>query len=285
MFAQLINVFKIRIGVLIAFTAMAGYAISPGASLPLWQVSLLGLLVLMASASAGAFNQFVERDIDARMARTRNRPFVSGALVADRYWLILISAILVVSVTLTAWLFNPWAAFHVFMGAFTYAVIYTIWLKRRSVYNIVIGGLAGSFAVLAGAAAVDPGLNAPAILLAGVLFLWTPSHFWSLAIALRDDYKAAGVPMLPVVVGDRAAAIVILVNTALLVLISVLPAFYGMGWLYFMAAALSGVYFIWKNIQLVHAPTRKNAMANFFASIIHLVLVLVFAIVDVQFVA
>lgn len=282
MLAQLINVFKLRIGVLIAVTALAGYAVTPGRVLSAWEVALLGLCVLVSSASAGAFNQYVESDLDARMARTRNRPFVTGALARDGRWLAIILALLAVSVGAAAWLFNPMAALHVFMGAFVYAVVYTVWLKRRSVWNIVIGGAAGSFAVLAGAAAADPGLNAASVLLAGVLFLWTPSHFWSLAIALRRDYAAAGIPMLPVVVGDEAAAKIVLANTLLLVAVSLLPVFYGLGWVYLSGAVLGGAYFIVRNIQLVRTPTRKNAMTNFFASMLQLTLVLVGAMLDVQ---
>lgn len=282
MIAQLTNVFKLRIGLLIAFTAVAGYAVSPGAALPLWQVLVLSLAVLTASASAGAFNQYVERDLDARMARTRNRPFVLGSLRASPYWLVLISAMLIAAVGITTWLFNAWSAFHVFMGAFIYAVVYTVWLKRRSWLNIVIGGLSGSFAVLAGAAAVDPALNPAAVLLAVVLFLWTPPHFWSLAIALHEDYKAAGVPMLPVVIGDAAAARVILLNTVLLVVASLVPVFFGMGWLYLAGAVVGGIFFLWRSWLLVRQATRRNAMLNFFASIVQLALVLTFAIVDAQ---
>ncbi|NOZ11861.1 MAG: protoheme IX farnesyltransferase [Gammaproteobacteria bacterium] len=282
MFSQLVNVFKLRIGALIAITAIAGYVVTPGADLPAWQIVALGLLVLMSSASAGAFNQFVERDLDARMSRTCKRPFVTGAFTDNRLWLWGVSAMLLVSVVAAGWLFNLVAAFHIFMGAFTYAIVYTVWLKRCSVFNIVIGGLAGSFAVLGGAAAADPGLSPAAILLATVLFLWTPPHFWSLAIVLHRDYAAAKVPMLPVVVGDAAAARLILVNTIILVAASITPFFYGLGWVYLSCAVVGGGYFILRNIELVLQPTKEKARVNFFASIIQLSLVLVGAIIDVQ---
>ena len=128
------------------------------------------------------------------------------------------------------------AALHVFLGAFVYGVVYTVWLKRRSWTNIVVGGLAGSFAVLAGAAAVDPALAPVPLILALVLFLWTPPHFWSLATALHKDYAAAGVPMLPVVIGDAAAARVILGHTVALSLLALAPFWLGMGWLYLAGA-------------------------------------------------
>ncbi|MEE8388781.1 MAG: heme o synthase [Acidiferrobacterales bacterium] len=283
MLAQLVSVFKLRIGLLIALTAIAGYAVTPGITLPTWQIAALGLLVLMSSASAGAFNQYVERDLDALMSRTRQRPFVTGAFTVNRLWLWGVCAMLLVSVAAVGWLFNLVAAFHIFMGAFVYAVIYTVWLKRRSVFNIVIGGLSGSFAVLGGAAAADPGLSTAAILLAIVLFLWTPPHFWSLAIVLHRDYAAAKVPMLPVVVGDATATRIILANTIILVAASIIPFFYGLGWIYLVCAMAGGGYFILRNIELVRQPTKEKARVNFFASIIQLSLVLVGVFVDTQF--
>ncbi len=284
MLAQLVNVFKLRIGLLIAITAVAGYAVTPGVSLQLWEVLLLGIVILMSSASAGAFNQYIERDLDAQMARTRSRPFVTGSFKAGQVWLWGIALLLILSVVIANWLFNAMVAFHAFMGAFTYGVIYTMWLKRRSAWNIVIGGLAGSFAVLAGAAAADPGLSPSAMILAAVLFLWTPPHFWSLAIALHKDYAEAGVPMLPVVVGDQKASYIILANTLLLVAVSLLPAFFdwGLGGIYLASAFIGGAYFIYKNIQLVQEPTRKKAMGNFFASLVQLTLVLIGSMLDIH---
>lgn len=169
-----------------------------------------------------------------------------------------------------------------FWELFFYAVVYTVWLKRRTWLNIVIGGLAGSFAILAGATAVDPQITAVPLIFAIVLFLWTPSHFWSLAIVLHKDYAAAGVPMLPVVVGDRRAAEVILANSILMVAISVLPVFYGMGWIYLVGAAAGGLYFLFKNLQLVAEPTPKVARASFFASLVQLTSLLVASILDAQ---
>jgi protoheme IX farnesyltransferase len=130
---------------------------------------------------------------------------------------------------------NAWAALFTFLGAFFYAIVYTVWLKRRTWLNIVFGGLAGSWAVLAGATAADPQVGAVPLALAFVLFLWTPPHFWSLAIAYRDDYAAAGVPMLPVVVGDQRAAQVIFASTLALVAASFIPLFFGLGAIYLAA--------------------------------------------------
>jgi protoheme IX farnesyltransferase len=170
----------------------------------------------------------------------------------------------------------------VFLGAFVYAIVYTVWLKRRTWLNIVVGGLAGSFAVLAGAAAVDPHIGARAAWIAVALFLWAPSHFWSLSIALRDDYAAAGVPMLPVVVGPRAAAWAVLGNSLLLVAASLVPLFYGLGWIYALGALAGGMWFLRENIRMLGDQSRPVAMRNFHVSLVQLTLMLVAAMLDVQ---
>jgi len=282
-FSQIVDIFKLRIGLLMAATAVAGFVVTPGQSLSGYQVLLLALVVLVASASAGAFNQFVECDLDAKMERTKMRPFVTGAIPHEGWWLWLIAGLLLLSTGMACWAFNLSVAIHVFMGAFFYGVIYTLWLKRRTPMNIVIGGASGSFAVLAGAAAADPGLSMVSLLLALVLFLWTPPHFWSLAIALHDDYAAAKVPMLPVVKGDAVAAKIILINILLLVIVSILPVYFGMGWIYLSGALVGGGYFLHKGVVLAQSPSRQTAMRCFLASLVQLTLLLVTAMLDVQF--
>ncbi len=284
MVKQLINLFKVRIGLVMTITAMVALLVTPGGrEVPAWQIAVLALAVLLASSSAGAFNQYYEREFDRLMRRTSNRPFVTGAFSADNpWWLFAIGALLVVAVGGAGLALNGMAAFYIFLGAFFYAVVYTVWLKRRTWLNIVIGGASGSFAVLAGAAVVDPQLGPIPLLLAAVLFLWTPSHFWSLAIAQHDDYARAGVPMLPVVAGDRPAAKAVFWNTLLLVTLSILPFFYGLGWLYLAGALAGGGYFLYQNLRLIREPSRKVAMASFFASLIQLVLLLTFAVLDVM---
>src|SRR5690606_1812119 len=158
----------------------------------------------------------------------------------------------------------------VLLGALTYAGVYTVGLKRRTPWNIVIGGLSGSFAVLAGAAAADPRIGPLAWLLAAVLFFWTPPHFWSLAIANEADYRAAGIPMLPVVVGSARAARIVHTNTIALVLVSLLPLLAGAGWIYGLGAALGGAHFLRKTHALARRPGRQTAMAAFFASMVQL---------------
>lgn len=281
MVKQLVNLFKLRIGIIMSFTALVAMMITPGQPVQLWESLVLALAVLLSAASAGAFNQYYEQDLDARMRRTQDRPFVTGAFRHSPSWLVLISALLVAGVAGAAYTLNGFAALYIFLGAFFYAIVYTVWLKRRTWLNIVIGGASGSFAVLAGAAVVDPGLSPIPIILAIVLFFWTPSHFWSLAIAQREDYAAAGVPMLPVVVGDKQAAKVILANTLALVAVSVLPFFYGLGWIYLVGALAGGGLFVYRNLQLVANPTKRIAIMSFLASLVQLIVLLAGAALDV----
>ena len=280
---QYVNVFKLRIGVVITLAALGGMAITPGASLSSWQVLILSLAVMMASAAAGAFNQYYECDIDAKMARTENRPFVNGFFEHNPKWLVIIGSMLAIAVASAAFAFNAMTALNIFLGAFTYAIVYTAWLKRRTWLNIVFGGLAGSFAVLAGAAAVDPSFGPLPWLLALVLFLWTPPHFWSLAIVIREQYAAAGIPMLPVVKGEKKTARIILGHTILLVTVSLMPVFYGLGWIYFTGALLGGTYFLVKSVQLLRNPTKKAAMANFVASLVQFTVLVIALMLEVNF--
>jgi protoheme IX farnesyltransferase len=274
------TVFKLRISLAIMLCALAGIAVASGPALTGSQVTLLSLAVLLSAASSGAFNHYVECDLDARMPRTRDRPFVTGYFRRGPMWLCIILGLLALSVLLAGFATNWAAAGYVFLGAFVYGVVYSVWLKRRTWLNIVLGGLAGSFAVLAGAAAVDPAISPAAVILAVVLFLWTPPHFWSLATVLQEQYRDAGVPMLPVVLGNRAAAWVTLGHTTALALLSLLPFAYGMGSVYLAGALLGGGYFLWKSILLIRNPGPAAAAANFRASLIQLTLLLVAAMAD-----
>ncbi|MCP4329647.1 MAG: protoheme IX farnesyltransferase [Alphaproteobacteria bacterium] len=274
------SVFKLRIGLAITFSAMAGLAVTPGDLPPAWKIAVLALAVLLSSAAAGAFNQYVERDLDARMERTRRRPFVTGAFRVGALWPTIILLVLAVAVAMAVWALNVFVALYLFLGAFFYGVVYTVWLKQRSSLNIVLGGLSGSFAVLAGAAAVNPDLAPAPVILAIVLFLWTPPHFWSLATVLHRQYAEAGVPMLPVVIGDAAAARVTLYHTVALVTLSLVPFYFGLGWIYLAGAVLGGVYFVTKSIALVRDPGPAAAASNFRASLIQLSLLQLGAVVD-----
>lgn len=270
--AMAISLLKLRIGVAIAASALAGIAVTNGPGLAWWQVAGLTIAILGASGAAGAFNHYYERDLDRLMERTRNRPFASGAFGESMWWPIAFVGLSAISLGL-AWLtVGHLAAAYVFLGAFTYGIVYTVWLKRRSVWNIVVGGLAGSFAVLAGAAAVDPSPQLIPTVLAIVLFLWTPPHFWSLAAAKGQDYARAGIPMLPVVATAGAWTKAILAHSLALAAISLVPIWYGQGWIYGIGAAAGGIYFAWKSVMLYRDPTKANAMANFFASLVQLAL-------------
>jgi protoheme IX farnesyltransferase len=281
--ADICSVLKLRIGVAITLTALVGLVVTPGPAVPAWKALLLAICVLASSGSAGAFNQLVERRLDARMARTRDRPFVRGAFRASPAWYAGILLLLAIAVGAAAVCLGGMAALYVFLGAFVYGVVYTVWLKQRSVLNIVIGGLAGSFAVLAGSAVVEPLPSTIPLLLAFALFLWTPPHFWSLAMVAHADYARAGVPMLPVVVGDRAAAWVILAHTAALVGVSLLPAAYGLGPVYLAFAVAGGGFFLWRSAPLVRSPSRATAMAKFHGSLIQLCLMLLGGLLDRAF--
>lgn len=274
------SIFKLRIGVEITLAMVAGVAVTPGTGLTPGQLAALALAVLLSSASAGAFNQYAERDLDAKMARTRRRPFATGELAPGVRWLALIALLLVAAVWLAAWATNLAAACQVFLGALTYGVIYTLWLKRRTWLNIVFGGFAGTFALLAGALAVDPELRLEPAMLAIAMFFWTPPHFWSLALYNRQDYVAAGVPMLPAIAPDRLTSRVILAHTVLLVAFSLVPAFTGLGPVYGVCAAAGGAWFLYCGMRLVRNPSRSAALTNFRASLVQLSLLLIGCIAD-----
>ena len=268
---------KLRIGVLITFCAIVGFVATTD-KLSLAKLVFLTIATFMASAGAGAFNHFFDRD----MKRTSTRPLPSGQ-VSNAYGVLGIA----VGLMLGAFIFssltlNYIVSLHLFLGAFTYVVIYTVWLKRRSWLNIIIGGAAGSFAVLAGAASSSSELCLTPIWLALVLFFWTPSHFWSFAIVHKEEYRRAGVPMLPVLVADSKSAWYILINTALLVGSSLMAYFYGtLGTVYLVAAVIVGAYFLYWNVQLILKPSKDVAWKNFKASMAYLGILLTAIIFDV----
>jgi protoheme IX farnesyltransferase len=275
-----VSLLKLRISIAIAASALAGMAVAQGpAPSPLAAVALT-LAVLGSAGAAGAFNHYYERDIDRRMARTHERPFASGQFSASAWWIASFAALLGASLALAFVSAGPVAALYVFLGAFTYGIVYTVWLKRRTAWNIVVGGLAGSFAVLAGAAAVDPAPQAVSVLLAIALFLWTPPHFWSLAAARRDDYAAAQIPMLPVVATDRVWTAAVLAHSVALGVVALIPLGFGLGPVYGVAAAAGGGYFLWRSFQLYRDPSRARAMANFHASLVQLSLLVLGAVAD-----
>ncbi len=275
-----IELFKMRIGVMIALSAVMGYC-AIAHHFDGVEVAVLSAAMMLGSAAASVFNHWYDRDIDREMQRTRNRPLARNALAHPEWVLVIAAVLLVAGVALAWWAFNGMVALHLFLGVFFYAIVYTVWLKRRTWLNIVIGGAAGSFAVLAGAAAVDPQRMVLPMLLAAVLFLWTPSHFWALAILIKEDYARAKLPMLPVLAGDAVTARVIFANSLLMVVVAALPWWLGeMGEVYGVLSIVLGVLLLWCNWQLVRVPNRLWARRNFFASMQYLAALFVVVLLD-----
>jgi protoheme IX farnesyltransferase len=274
---------KLRVGTFIGMAAVLGYLATAPAGLSLPSLGLLFAVTVMAAGGAGALNHFLDRDLDARMPRTARRPLPSGAIRHGWHVVALGLGLVALAVSVALWRLNRLVALHIFLGAFTYVVIYTIWLKRRSWLNVVVGGLAGSFAVLAGGALARPELCLPPVLFAAVLFFWSPSHFWSLAIAYKSDYAGARIPMLPAVKGEASTARGILGHTAGLLIASVLPFWLGMlGWPYLVVGVLAGGgLLLGRNLALLRRPTdRRLALANFHASNLYLLLLFVAVALD-----
>ena len=277
---QYIELMKLRIGFLIALSAMAGYA-AVARHVDARQLGVLFVAMVLGSSGSAVFNQFYDRDIDRLMPRTAKRPLAAGTLGDARRALWFAGGLLVAGCVLAMLAFNWLVAVHLFRGAFVYGVVYTVWLKRRHWTNIIIGGAAGSFAVLAGAAAVDSHMWLLPALMAVTLFLWTPSHFWSLAILIKDDYAKAGVPMLPVVAGNAVCARWILANTVALVGSALLPVAFGqLGWLYAVISTGFGLRFLWLNAKLVREPTPAWAKRNFLFSMQYLAGVFLAVVID-----
>lgn len=277
-----ISLFKLRIAALITLTGVVAAILAA----PTWPtggtLALLAFTLMLASASAGALNHALDVDIDARMERTRRRPLPSGKVSRGLVvWVGL--SLMAVALALAVLGMNRVVALHLFGGAVVYVVIYTAWLKRRSSLNIVIGGLAGSFAALAGGASVRPDLCLPALLLAAIVFLWTPPHFWALAIVYQDEYRRAGVPMLPVVHGNKRTAWWILAHTVVLVGVSLAPLLLGArGSVYALTAGGLGIYYLWQNLRLLREPSRGTARASFKASLVYLTLLLLVMVADLR---
>jgi protoheme IX farnesyltransferase len=237
---------KPRIIFLILLVALSSYVVStpPGFSLRV----LLVLLISGALSSAGssALNHYFDRDIDGLMSRTKHRPLPAGKLNPPEKALAFGLALVGAGVFLSWALINPLTAFFIFLGAFIYVVVYTIILKRRSVWNIVIGGFAGSCPALAGSAAAVNAITVPALLIAFLVFLWTPGHFWALSMRNMEDYVKAKVPMLPAVKSERTTAWTILVSNLILPLY--IPLFYFLGVLdmpTFVLALAAGLFLLY----------------------------------------
>lgn len=264
-----ISLVKPRIVALVVFVALASAIVAGGDNFLLSRVVFLVVAMGLASAGASLLNNYLDRDIDAIMERTRNRPLPSKTVAPYKVFL---AGIILITVSVPIALrLNYLVALFLLSGALIYVVIYTLWLKRRSPLNIVIGGLAGSCAILAGWFAITTEISLSPILLAVLVFLWTPSHFWSLALAHQESYKKANIPMLPVVVGVKRTADYILLSSVLLLLVALLIYFLGpFHKVYLLGSLLLGGLFLVSNMRLWKQPTRERAWINFKLSGIYL---------------
>ncbi|HEY0720208.1 MAG TPA: heme o synthase, partial [Gammaproteobacteria bacterium] len=246
-----------------------------------WQVLLVGSLgIALAAASAAAFNHVADRRIDAVMARTRQRPLPSGTIAVSAAFAF--ATLLGVDALLLLWFaVNPLTALLTFFTLIGYAVVYTRYLKWLGPQNIVLGGASGAAPALLGWCAVTGTLSWPAFALFLIIFVWTPPHFWALAIARRDEYAQAGVPMLPVTHGVAHTKRTILRYTLALLPVSLLPGALQLSGLpYLLGAALLGVVFIVRAIRLLHSDSDRDALRLFRYSITYLSALFVLLLVD-----
>lgn len=264
-----VTLLKLRIDSLVVAVALAA-AVAAGTSDGRTLLVLAGAC-LAASAGASALNHYLDRNVDARMARTRRRPLPSGRV--DPRLALWLGAALIAASQLSAVALGPLPAVYLMAGALTYALVYTRWLKPRTPYSIVLGGGAGSFAALAGWETGASTAAPAALLLAAVLFLWTPSHFWSLAIVLERDYREAGVPMLSAVVGVDRTARAIVANTAVLVACTLALGLF-LPWPYLAVAAPAGACFLGLTLWLRRRPEASRAFTVFKLSGLYLLALL-----------
>ena len=282
---QYFELTKPRVVALIVFTAIVGMLLAtPG--LPPWRALLFGSLgIWLAAASAAAINHLLDQRIDRLMARTAHRPLPTGSLT-PRQVLVFALVLGATSMAVLWWLVNPFTALLTFASLIGYAIIYTGFLKRATPQNIVIGGLAGAAPPALGWAAVtgfvEPwGVHPHALLLVLIIFVWTPPHFWALAIFRREDYARAAVPMLPVVYGVTYTRWHVLFYTVLLVIVTLLPWLTGMSGLFYLGGALVlGAVFLYYAIRLMNPPSEFFAMQVFHYSVLYLMALFAFLLVD-----
>jgi protoheme IX farnesyltransferase len=271
---------KPRVVMLIVFTAIVGMFLA-APDLPPPQALLFGTLgISLAASSAAAINHVLDQRFDAQMARTRNRPLPTGH-VTQTQALGYAAVLAVLSMILLWGWVNPLTAVLTFLSLIGYAVIYTVWLKHATPQNIVIGGAAGAAPPVLGWTAVTGQVDPYSLLLFLIIFTWTPPHFWALAIARRDDYAKAGIPMLPVSYSVDFTRLHILFYTILLVLVTLLPYLTGMSGLIYLAAALvlDGL-FLYRVIQLKMRPDARLPMRTFTFSITYLALLFAALLLD-----
>ncbi len=270
---------KPRVMSLVVFTGFVGMMLAPGHIHPLLG-AIAVLCIALGAGASGAINMWYDRDIDAVMERTKGRPLPSGRIAPDDALAfgILLSLFSIALMGLAV----HWAAAALLaLTIGFYVFVYTIWLKRRTPQNIVIGGAAGAFPPMIGWAAVSGDVSWTSIALFLLIFMWTPPHFWALALYRRGDYAAAGVPMLPVVAGERATRIQMLVYAVLLVPVSLAPTLLGaVGWLYGVPALALSLLFVAASVRVLVSTGHGPARQMFAYSILYLFLLFALMLAD-----
>ncbi len=270
---------KPRVMSLVVFTGAVGMLLAPGTLHPVLAVVAI-LCIAVGAGAAGAINMWYDRDIDALMMRTRNRPIPAGRM-APNVALGFGITLAVASVSIMALAVNGVATGLLAFTIFFYIVIYSMALKRRTPQNIVIGGAAGAFPPMIGWAAVNGDVTLASVVLFAIIFLWTPPHFWALALYKRSDYDKAGVPMLPVVAGRKSTAWQMLAYTVALLPVTLLPCVIGLSGAVYGAGALAlGLVFMGYSVSVICDAGERSARRMFPFSILHLFLIFVLLLVD-----
>jgi heme o synthase len=285
-----IEVSKPRIVLVLVITAIASalaasrFDASPqvGWDVPARDLILLALSGAVASMGASALNHYFDRDIDGLMERTSRRP-IPAHKIAARKVLIYGLCMCVLSIGASWFLLNPYVAAMIFIGIVFYVVVYTIWLKRNNALNIVIGGFAGSAASMAGWASTTGSIDVTGFLVGWLVFMWTPPHFWCLAIKSRDEYANVRIPMLPVLIGNEKTASYIFLNTAILLPYSLALYFFGLGLVYTVTAGVAGSAMLVYHYMLTKKPTPAFAWKAYKVTAPYLVIVFVALALDSLF--
>jgi len=284
-FKEIFEVSKPRIIILLVITAVTSmYAGSKFVGPELSGYDIFHIIIAGALASAGssALNHFYDRDIDSKMERTSKRPIPSGR-THSRTVLIYGLGVSIVSVVYAAFTLGPVCTFFIALGIFFYVIIYTVWLKRRNSSNIVIGGFAGSAAAMAGWAGATGSIDILGFLIGFLVFVWTPSHFWCLAMKIRDDYAEANVPMLPVLIGMERTSKYILANTIILIPYSLMLYAFGMGIIYTIIAAVAGGLMLLYHYKLTQTPTSDFAWKAYKVTAPYLTIIFIGIALDAAF--
>jgi protoheme IX farnesyltransferase len=275
-----VEVSKPRIVVVLVITAvtslLAGSRIdnTPGWHVTAWQLCFLALAGALSSMGSSALNHYYDRDIDEIMVRTSNRPIPSGRL-CPRNVLAYGLGMSILSIIVAWFTLNPVATSMIAVGIFFYVIVYTAWLKRDNAANIVIGGFAGSAASMAGWSTSTGSINLLGFLVGWLVFMWTPSHFWCLAMKKREEYASARLPMLPVLIGNERTSSYIFANTAMLVPYSLALYFFGLGLVYFIVAAISGSLMLIYHYKLTKNPTPEFAWKAYKVTAPYLIVIFV----------